>query len=417
MGIFSRFPYTDFHRLNADWILEKVKEAAEAVAESLGLVQQSAADAAASAEAAQQAASGSVRYDRAQELTQAQQRQAQTNMNVVDAGVTAMIQLSVSELNARTVQVDQPQSFTSAQQAQARSNIGAASEADFTDWAEGVEEILEMQGRDLDKCVRFDQQSLTTAEQTQARSNIGAAAAGVVPSGAVRYDTAQELTATQQAAARANIGAAAEGSGPAPVGAVLYDQAQSLTDAQQLRARDNIGAPAYNNPALNGEISLTDDSVASDQGDELTISLVSTVGQSAVALAGSQSSYVILSGLAAPVNDRDAANKAYVWNSLLKEIILSGTTPVIDLASEIDGTSYETLITCTGTAPTSITISTAVNSPLLATIVFTTGATAPTFDSPLTINGLDDLIPAANTIYEISIRSNRAAWKSWEVPA
>lgn len=383
MGIFSRFPYTDFHRLNADWILDKVKEAAEAVAEALGLVQQSAADAAAAAEAAEQAAEGSVRYDRAQELSQAQQRQAQTNMNVVDASVTAMIQLSVSELNARAVQVDQPQSFTSAQQAQARSNIGAASAAGLTQlsdevWGQGSA-ITTLQAG----AVQADRiQAFTDEEKARARTNIGAAEAGVVPSGAVRYD-----------------------------------QAQSLTAAQQLRARDNIGAPAYSNPALNGEITLTDDSVASDQGDELTISLVSTVNQSAVALAGSQSSYVILSGLAAPVNDRDAANKAYVWNSLLKELIVSGNTPVIDLASEIDGTSYETLITCTGTAPTSITISTAINSPLLATIVFTTGSTAPTFDSPLTINGLDDLIPAANTIYEISIRSNRAAWKSWEVPA
>lgn len=29
MSIFSRYPYTDFHRLNADWILDKVKEAAD----------------------------------------------------------------------------------------------------------------------------------------------------------------------------------------------------------------------------------------------------------------------------------------------------------------------------------------------------------------------------------------------------
>ena len=417
MGVFSRFPYTDFHRLNADWILEKVKEAAASVAEALGLVQQSAADAAAAAAAAEQAVDGSVRYDRVQELTQAQQRQAQTNMNVVDASVTAMIQLSVSDLNARAVQVDQPQAFTSAQQAQARDNIGAASAAGLTQlsdviWGQGSA-ITTLQAG----AVQADRiQAFTDAEKARARANIGSAEAGVVPSGAVRYDAVQELTATQQAAARANIGAAAEGSGPAPVGAVLYDQAQSLTDAQQLRARDNIGAPAYNNPAFNGEITLTDDSVASDQGDELTISLVSTVDQSAVALAGSQSSYVILSGLAAPINDRDAANKAYVWNSLIKEIIVSGATPVIDLAEEIEGDCYETLLVCTGT-PSTVTISTAANTNLLATIVFTTGATAPTFDSPLAIIGLDDLIPAANTIYEISIRSNRAAWKSWEVPA
>ena len=49
MGIFNRFPYTDFHRLNADWILEKVKE-------MLGLTQQAAEDAQTASETAEQAA-------------------------------------------------------------------------------------------------------------------------------------------------------------------------------------------------------------------------------------------------------------------------------------------------------------------------------------------------------------------------
>lgn len=382
MSFFSRFPYTDFHRLNGDWILDKIKEAATSVTEALGLVRQSAADAAAAAQAAQQAVEGSVRWDRAQELTTAQQRQAQTNINTVDASVVARIDLSLSDLRANTVQVDQPQSFTTAQKAQARDNIGAASDEDLDQSVEGLQDLLEL--------------------------------VSGVASNCVRYDGAQGLTQAQQAQARANIGAAAEGSGPAPVGAVLYDQAQALTGAQQNQARGNIGALAQTDPNIIHSIELVDDNAAGGEGDELTVTLTSVVDQSNVLLAGQQSARVILSGLAAPVNDHDAANKAYVWNSLLRELSYTSSTPVIDLASEINGSSYETLITCAGT-PSTVTISTALNSNLLATIVFTTGATAPTFDSPLAIRGLDDLIPEANTTYEISIRGNRAVWKSWEV--
>jgi len=389
MSFFSRFPYTDFHRLNADWILDKIKEAVTSVTEALGLVRQSAADAAAAAAAAQQAAEGSVRWDRAQELT-------------------------------------------TAQQTQARGNIGAASSTDVNAAVEGLEDTIELVSRVANNCVRYDgAQGLTTEQQSTARGNIGAASStdvnaavegledtielvSRVANNCVRYDGAQGLTQAQQAQARANIGAAAEGSGPAPVGAVLYDQAQALTGAQQNQARSNIGSAAQTDPNLIHSIELVDDTAAGGEGDELTVTLTSVVDQSNVLLAGQQSDNVILSGLAAPVNDNDAANKAYVWNSLLKEVTITGTTPIIDLANVIDGTSYETLITCTGT-PSTVTISTALNSNLLATIVFTTGATAPTFDSPLAIQGLDDLIPAANTTYEISIRGNRAVWKSWEV--
>lgn len=382
MSIFSRFPYTDFHRLNADWILEKVKEAAASVAEALGMVQQSAADAAAAAAAAEQAVDGSVRYDRVQELTQAQQRQAQTNMNVVDASVTAMIQLSVSELNARAVQVDQPQAFTSAQQAQARSNIGSASEADFTDWAEGVEEILETQGRHLDKCVRFDQQSLTAAEQAQAR---------------------------------ANIGAAAEGSGPAPVGAVLYDQAQSLTTAQKTQARSNIGALRADDPSVeNLYLTINDQDVQIYSDDPATgpVLYIEASNQSTSGLD------VRISGVATPTSGNDAANKEYA-DSIRGPLLSNISGADVILQPDAVNAKQSTLYVCTAAELNSLEIN-PVAAPAANrefTVRFTSGATPTELDTALTILGLDDLVPAANTIYEINVLGNLAVWHSWEVSA
>ena len=384
MSIFSRFPYTDFHRLNADWILEKIQDAIDAVAESLGLVRQSAADAAAAAEAAEHAADGSVRYDRAQTLSEAEERQAQNNINVVDASVTSMLELSVRDLDAHTVQVDQSQTFTTAQQAQARSNIGAASQTDLNDDVGALQELIDMTTSQVRNCIR--------------------------------YDMAQVLTDAQKTQARANIGAAAEGSAPAPEGAVLYTQAQSLTSQEKTQARSNIDAVSPDDPAFYGSVQISIPAAQQYSADEIQIAPVSLTNASILQLFGTQSSNVRIKGVAAPVNDDEAVNLGTLYGAILKEVTVTGNTPSIDLASEVDGTAYETLITCTGTAPTSITISAAVNSPMLATIVFTTG-TAPTFDTPLAINGLDDLIPEANMIYEISIRSNRATWRAWEVVA
>lgn len=385
MSIFSRFPYTDFHRLNADWILDKVKEAAQAVAESLGLVQQSAADAAAAAAAAEQAVDGSVRYDRVQTLSAAQQRQGQTNLNVVDASVVATLQLSVSDLNSRAVQVDQPQAFTTQQQAQARANIGAASQEDLVDDVTALGNLIDMNSSQIRNCVR--------------------------------YDMAQVLTDAQKAQARSNIGAAAEGSGPAPVGAVLYDQAQSLTSAQKIQARSNIGALPADNPSVL-TLNIADPQAAQD----ITISSDSPASGPVLTLEGSNQSSsgldVVISGVATPLAANDAANKAYADSIRGPHLsTISGNDVIVqaDAASARNNTLYD----CTAAALNSLEIQAsstpAANREL--TIRFTSGATATELDTPITILGLDDLVPAANTIYEINIMGNLAVWHAWEVPA
>lgn len=407
MSIFSRYPYTDFHRLNADWILDKVKEAASSITEALGLVRQSAADAAASAAAAQQAAEGSVRWDRAQELTTAQQRQAQTNINTVDASVVARLDLAIHDLDttiaaiqsAGTVRYDQAQQLTSDQQTQSRGNIGAASSVEVNNLSVNLEatNIALNNTRGI-------------AQAAMSRADI-----------ALIYEE-QELTTEQQQQVRTNIGAAAAGEVPAPAGAVLYDQAQSLSTSQKEQARSNIACAPTFGPEFTGAVSIKSTAtptVADDIIDMYTATLVNDT-VSRLQLTGSVSPLrhgVIISGVEDPSDNLDAANKQFVLASLLKQITVTGNAPSISLSQDIDGSAYETLYDCSGSALTSVTISTSANSHYLATIVFTTGSTPPTLDSPLDILGLDDLVPAANTTYEISIRSKRAVWHAWEVSA
>lgn len=230
------------------------------------------------------------------------------------------------------------------------------------DWI--LEKIKEMLG--------LTQQAAETVEGYDDRLT----AAETAVAGAVRFDRVQDLTALQQGQARDNIQAA-----PADMfGAVRYDQVQLLEAPQKARARSNIGA-AEAGVIPSGVVRYDDEQSLTDAQTE------------------------------------QARENINVLASVISDVIVTGNTPTIDIAEELEGSAYETLIQCTGTAITTITISTALLSNLLVTIVFTTGATAPTFDSPLAIRGLDDLIPAANTTYEISIRGNRAAWKSWEVEA
>ncbi len=392
MGIFSRFPYTDFHRLNADWILDKVKESAEAVAESLGLVRQSAADASAAAEAAQQAAGGCVRYDGAQQLSQAQQAQARDNIRAAPS--------------VGVVRYDVAMGLDVNNQARARDNIGAATDSEL--------QILNSQ------VVKTVSQELTELQQGRARANIGAASAddlddvADIAAGAVRYDAVQELTSTQQAAARANIGAAAEGSGPAPVGAVLYDQAQSLTAAQKIQARANIGALRVVDPSVsNLYITEGNQDIQIYSDDPATGPVLILEGSNQ----GSSGLDVQISGVAAPTSGNDAVNKDYA-DSIRGPLLSNIAGDDVILQPDASNAKQSVLYVCTAEELNSLEIipiaAPAANREF--TVRFTSGATPTELDTPLTILGLDDLVPAANTIYEINVLGNLAVWHSWEVP-
>lgn len=205
--MFQFFPYSNFHRLNADWILKKVQELATAVegiaanveswAARIQQAETDAANAVATANNAHTLVGRAIRWD-VQSLTDAQQAQARTNI-----GATAPADIpDVSDVVRYS-----PQDLTPTQQTRARLNIDATSQNDVT---------LLLATKHY---VKYDEQNLTPAQQVQARANIGAAYSGDVTDLADRVTNVEDVTAI-----------------------AITSAAQTLTNAQKAQARSNIGA-------------------------------------------------------------------------------------------------------------------------------------------------------------------------------
>ena len=227
---FNMFPFTNLHNLNTDWILKTIKEAKEAVDESLAAVREALTNAVLYTSQSKDTSSRrvactnihAVSYD-STPLQSAEAAQARYNIGA--AAASAIPDFSdVLRYSA--------QSLTDEQKLQARTNQGTASSEALVGVA-GRVNILE------NSSVSYAaQQQLTATQQTTARGNIGAA-----PSvGVVMYNTAQTLDDSYKAQARQNIGAIAASDVPVVTGAVVYNEAQSLTGAQKLQARNNINA-------------------------------------------------------------------------------------------------------------------------------------------------------------------------------
>ena len=402
MSIFSRFPYSDFHRLNADWILEKLKEMIGLTEDAAEAAQEAAETVAGYDErltAVEADAAGAVRFDESQTLNTTQKTQARNNIGAASASALETLDdvvwtqgSSITALQAGSVRADQVQSFSDAQKLQARTNIGAAASADIpADY------------------VAYTAQSLTNDQKTQARNNISAAPS-TMP-GAVRYDATQSLSADQKTQARNNIGAASVDA--ALSGAVLYSSAQLLSTAEKAQARSNIGSPASDdvlpatNPVSNVSLGIMDDSVAGNDGDEITATLTSLANHSILRLEGDQSNTVRLAGLAAPDEDDEAVNLGYadtrygpIWNVQS----VTGTTPSITPA---DHTIFE------AGEVSSLTVSTPLAEQFV--IIFDSGSTPATLSLPATINMPADFQVNANTHYEINIRKTWGLYAAWEV--
>lgn len=394
MGIFSRFPYTDFHRLNADWILEKVKE-------MLGLTQQAAEDAQEAAEDAEQAAAtvqtyesrlmdlendiaGTVRFDVEQDLTDVQRTQGRANIGaaassqIISLGTTvAGLGTRLTAIETNAVRADTAQSFSSAQQTQARTNIDAASAASVGTAMTAIMDLNNV-------AVRVNSsQSFTDAQKAQARSNIGAAAVDAVISGAVLYSTSQALSTSEKNQARINIGARSQDDTGFDLIEIHSSSASGIMDVD-VTVSDSVSGPVLVLDGVDGQGSGND---------------------------------VKIAGVAAPTAGNDAANKAYADSIRGMNLsTISGADVVIQ--PDAVGAVPNTLYVCSSSALNSLEIVTgqsyAANREF--TVRFTSGATATELTTPLDILGLDDLIPDANTIYEINVLGNLAVWHSWEVP-
>lgn len=247
--MFPFFPYTNFHELNADWVLKTVKQIADAVsqfADNLAHV---------------------VRVT-AQNFTVDEQRIACGNIRAVSYHTqsTSAADRTVARANLQAVGYE-AQNLTDAQKTAARDNIGAISENDLPDISDvvrysaqvstdaqkqtareniGAASQTDMSAAEanIQRAVRWDAQTLSDAQKAQARSNIGASQVGTIPAGVVRYDAEQTLTEVQKAQARENIGA---NSGSAPDDYVFivseneqgtgYEVTGNLSDAAQVTGR------------------------------------------------------------------------------------------------------------------------------------------------------------------------------------
>lgn len=405
---YPTFPYTDFHRLNGDYLLQEVN-AAKTAAET--------AEAAAEAAEALAASAGSAALNAVQfveqELTTAQKAQARTNIGAVGPGDVPTLDTVVQVV---------PQSFTDNQKRNARDNIGAADQA-------GVSALTE-------EAVKITAQTFTGDQQTQARTNIGAAAASGLASLASTVTTLQSavtnkvdvndgaavnLKIVSSIGAGQGYGAVLHGSGPAGTGKLAINQVVSGVEVSNARARLGVGTPvsdddaatkAYadtkvskNNAEIVGGVKITNTqpgagyvqlySEYDPSTQDTTMSLYSF---------DSQGSYQGLSQVAVgnPVAGTDAATKSYVDGY---QETVSSTTPTITPAAN-------TVYNCGELSSLTITSPPATGSWV---IKFTSGSTPTTTTIPATVIFPEPFAAAANTRYEINVEDGYAVVVGWPV--
>lgn len=395
--MFPFFPYTNFHELNADWILKTVKQIGDSVsqfADNLAHV---------------------VRVT-AQNFTVDEQRIACGNIKAVSYHTQSASAADRTTARANLQAVGyEAQTLTDTQQTAARDNISAASQTDMTAAQASIQ-----------RAVRWDAQTLTDAQKSQARANIGASQIGTIPAGVVRYDAAQTLTVAQKAQARENIGANSGSASDDYVFVVSedeqgtgYDVTGNLSDAAQVtgrvfivleqsgRTREALAELTYTGGALSYVCAYFADFFAADSSIPNTITEVIINSNGATVTDIQQQQVPHPAPLGADAGKcLVAGNNTCTWMRITPIVnTLSGTTPTITPA---DNNIYN----CGEL--TSLTVS---NPPATGaySIVFTSGATATVASGFSTIIGLESFTPEANTIYEINVLNNRAVVGSWAV--
>ncbi len=446
------FPYTDFHRLNADWVLKVVRTCAQKVKEAAQTVETYA--------------------DRL--------LQVETDVTLLEGSVST-VSGQVTALSGSAVQVI-PQTFSDAQKTQARTNIGAVSASDIPQ---------------VDGAVRYDTaQSLSDAQKNTARTNIGAASSSVIPdvSDVVRV-TEQTFTTAEKVQARDNIGAITRTD--MDICVQVYEQ--TFNNTEKAQARDNIGAASASDiPDVSGVVRVTAQTFTSEQKEQARINIYAEAEQRSITIInasegvyttnadfgdslwdvdhdrpvwvrmvpyGEQMEY---SGYAKMANDGYAISATLraaqiPADSLLNDVwynvswIESGGIPVLTVtkynsrltpaSSALDAGKVltvgnmgvpvwtDSVIVVNDTSSTAPIIASALNNHIykftqdLVSLAVTAGSgsymicfhsgstptAAPRF--PADVIGLDDFTPVANTYYEINIMDGRAVWYGWADPS
>lgn len=405
---YPTYPYTDFHRLNGDYLLEEVN-AAKTAAETAEAAAEAAEALAASAGAA---ALNAVQFVD-QELTTAQKAQARTNIGAVGPGDVPTLDTVVQVV---------PQSFTDNQKRNARDNIGAADQAGVTALSE--------------EAVKITAQTFTGDQQTQARTNIGAAAASGLTSLASTVTTLQsavtnKVDVNDGAAVNLKVvssigvgqgyGAVLKGSGPAGTGKLSINQVVSGVEVSNARARLGVGTP------------VSDDDAATKAYADTKVNIINGYMTSALTLKPpadyTNQNYVKMSwvydsngsylmpyefagdgvpqglvnmSISEPTGAHMAATKAYVDGY---QETVSGTTPTITPAAN-------TVYNCGELSSLTITSPPATGAWV---IKFTSGSTPTTTTIPATVIFPEPFAAVANTRYEINVEDGYAVAIGWPV--
>ena len=389
---FPKFPYTDFHRLNADWILEKMKDAAQAVQ-----------DAKAEVDAAVAIMEG---YDEHLSILDqgvaSNANQIQTvaeNLSTLAGTVATQgdrinsMNAGLSDLAAHAVQTYE-QEFSDAEKAQARANIGAVALSAYNTNNNRVNAILEYQGNQIS--------ALELSDTTQA-GQISALQADTAS--VVKY-TSQTLTNAQKLQARQNIGAAASGDTPGQgslVANIIYNS-QTGYSLDGMTIQEIISA-------LNDEFSpVTIVAVMDGSSDVLAFTNLRSEE-----FTSGGSTYNLITGYV--ISDDQiykltisSQTEAVTFESQplrlpVKEVVQGSTVTIV--------TTRDHYYSCGTLDSLTVTVSGTSGAWSLS---FTSGSTPTVTSIPSTILGLESFAAEANTVYEINVLDNRAVVGKWAVP-
>ncbi len=445
---FNLFPFTNLHNLNTDWILKTIKELKAAAETAASQVQEALANAVlytsqSKTASEQRVACGNINAvsyltqgadsaDRTvartniravayeeQSLTDQQKAQARTNIGAISSSDIPSVTGMVSYTEA--------QSLTDEQKAQAQTNIGAASTANLATLANNVNASINSIQSDVAKCVKITPQNLTPSQQAQALINIGAAAASTIPdvTDVLRYSS-QSLTYQEQLQARRNIDAQQEplivGIYPDELG-TGYESSHTLAEISAAITAGKIVlvafTPAVGSPIYYGFAFGTDSGFYAEttilaaptsalNSIMYYISMISEGGSDVLSVTATEFRTVP----ATQIGDagkifKVAQNGRPGWAESPAVITdTSSTTPTI--ATAVDDAIYKFTQDLT-----SLSLTAGSGSYM---ICFHSGSTPTTTSFPVSILGLDDFVPEANTYYEINIMDGRAVWMGWADP-